>query len=181
MFGSLLGGIVGGFSQASAAKNAAKISRESLAQQKEQLDKSWSAVDPYMTAGAGAVANLTNPNAFMTSPGYNFRMQQGLDAVNTNSAVKGLLRSGSALKGVNSFAQGLASDEYNKWFDQQSRIAGMGLQGAGIGSGVSTNIANAIGQDADNRANAGLSGANAWAQLAGTVGGAWDRMSSYGG
>jgi len=180
MFGSLLGGILGGIGQASAAKQSAKISREALAQQKAQQERVWGAVDPYMKGGAAAFANLQDPNAFMTSPGYQFRLGQGMEAVAGNRAVNGLLRSGGALKAINNYAQDTASDEYGKWFGQQSSIAGMGLQGAGIGAGVANANSAAIGQDATNRANAGMAGANAWAGIAGQVGGAFDRMSSYG-
>lgn len=180
MFGSLLGGIIGGLGQRSAAKSAERISRESLAQQKAQQERVWGAVDPYMKGGAAAFANLQDPNAFMTSPGYKFRLDQGLEGVAQSRSVNGLLRSGGALKAINNYAQGAASDEYGKWFGQQSSIAHMGLQGAGIGAGVANANSAAIGQDATNRANAGFAGANAWAGIAGQVGGAVDRMSSYG-
>lgn len=186
MFGSLLGGIVGGVMQAGAARDANRLSRETLAYQKEQQGKVWGAVDPYMKAGQGAVGNLTNPNAFMTSPGYEFRLGQGLEAVAGNRAVNGLLRSGGALKALTKYGQDTASEEYGKWHGQQMGVAGLGLQGAGIAAGVANqNSANAAA-DATNRANAGFAGANAWSQLAGQVGGAFDRspigsrMSSYG-
>lgn len=180
MFGALLGGIVGGLGQASAARSAAKTSAANLAYQKEQQGKVWSAADPYMKAGAGAVANLTDPNAFMTSPGYQFRLQQGLEGVTGSKAVNGLLRSGGALKAVNDYAQGAASDEFGRWHGQQMGVANLGLSGVGIGAGVANaNSANSAA-DATNRANAGFAGANAWSGIAGSLGGAFDRMSSYG-
>ena len=181
MFGSLLGGIIGGIGQAKAAKESAKISREALAQQKAQQERVWGAVDPYMKAGGAALGRLTDPNAFTTSPGYEFRLNQGIEGVAGSKAVNGLLRSGGALKAVNDYAQNTASDEYNRWFGQQSSIANMGLSGAGIGAGVANANSAAIAADATNRANAGMAGANAWAGIAGQIGGAADRfMSSYG-
>jgi len=180
MFGALLGGIIGGLGQAKASSDAKKISAANLAYQKEQQGKVWGAVDPYMQAGGRALGRLEDPNAFETSPGYNFRLQQGIDGVTTNRAVNGLLRSGGAMKAVSDYASNSASDEFNRWFGQQQAIAGMGLQGAGIGAGVANaNSANSAA-DATNRANAGFAGANAWGQIAGQVGGAFDRMSSYG-
>lgn len=180
MFGSLLGGIVGGVLQNRAAKETAKISREALERQTAQQERVWSAADPYMKSGATALSNLQDPNAFMTSPGYQFRMGQGLEAVAGNKAVNGLLRSGGAMKALNDYGQGMASDEYGKWFGQQSSIAGMGLTGVGIGAGVANQNSANIGADATNRGNAALTGANAWAKIAGQVGGAFDR-SSFGG
>lgn len=181
MFGSLLGGLVGGIGQAKAAKESAKVSREALAQQQKQLDRSWDAVDPYMKTGGRALSRLEDPEAFRTSPGYDFRLKQGIDGVTQNKAFGGLMRSGGAMKAVADYSSNLASDEYNRWFGQQSALAGMGLQGAGIGAGVAQNQAQAIGQNATNQANAKMAGANAWAGVAGQIGGAADRlMSSYG-
>jgi len=180
MFGAILGGVLGGLGQAKASSDAKKISRETLAQQKAQQDKVWGAVDPYMGAGGRALGRLEDPNAFTASPGYDFRLNQGIQGVAQSKAVNGLLRSGGALKAVNDYAQNTASDEYNRWFAQQQAIAGMGLQGAGIGAGVANANSAAIAADGTNRANAGFAGANAWGQIAGQVGGAFDRMSSYG-
>jgi len=176
MFGALLGSIVGGIGQASSARSAARTSAAALRAQQEQQGKVWGAVDPYMKAGGGAVANLTDPNAFMTSPGYQFRLDQGLEATAGNRAVNGLLRSGGAMKALTNYAQGAASDEFGKYNAQQMGIAQLGLQGAGIGAGVANANSAAIGQDATNRANAGMAGANAWSGIAGQVGGAFDRM-----
>jgi hypothetical protein len=83
---------------------------------------------------------------------------------------------GGAMKALNNYAQGAASDEFGKYNAQQMGIAQLGLQGAGIGAGVANANSAAIGQDANNRANAGMAGANAWSGIAGQVGGAFDRM-----
>lgn len=182
MFGALLGSAVSAIGQHSASKRAEKISQQALAQQREQQERVWSAADPYMKAGGAAVGRLNNPaESFTTSPGYEFRMKQGLDAVGTNQAVNGLLRSGGAMKALNDYGQGMASDEYNKWWGQQSGLAGMGLQGTQIGAGVANANSAAIGTDATNRANAGFVRANAWGDFAGSVGGMIDGGSSFGG
>jgi len=179
MFGAILGGVLGGLGQASAARSANKISAAALAQQKAQQERVWGAVDPYMRGGAEAFGRLSDPEAFKTSPGYDFRLNQGIEGVAQSKAVNGLLRSGGAMKAVSDYAGNMASDEYNRWFGQQQAIAGMGLQGAGIGAGVANANSAAIGTDATNRANAGFAGANAWSGIAGQLGGAFDRMSSY--
>lgn len=180
MFGSLLGGIFGAYQQNKATKSAEKISREALAQQKEQQERVWGAVDPYMKSGNAAMDRLENPAEYFTpSAGYQFRLGQGLDAVGTNQAVNGLLRSGGAMKALNDYAQGAASQEYGNWWNQQAGIANMGLSGAGIGAGVANANSAAISADASNRANAGFARANAWGDLAGQIGGAFDARSSY--
>lgn len=180
MFGSLLGGIIGAVGQDRAARRADKLSQQALADQKEQRERVWGTVDPYTGAGGEAVNRLNNPGQyFETSPGYNFRLQQGLDAVGTNSAVSGLMRSGGAMKALNDYASGMASQEYGNWWNQQSGLAGMGLQGASIGAGLASGNAADIGTNASNRANAGFARANAWGDLAGQLGGAFDARSSF--
>lgn len=180
MFGAILGSAIGALTQNSASKNADKLSREALAQQKAQNERVWSAVDPYMKTGGEALNRLNNPGEnFTTSPGYEFRLKQGLDAVGTNQAVNGLLRSGGAMKALSDYGQGMASDEYNRWWGQQSGLAGMGLQGAGIGAGVASSNNAAIATDATNRANSGFVRSNAWGDLAGSIGGLIDGRSSF--
>lgn len=181
MFGQILGSVIGAAGNIIASKNASKISRQALAQQKAEQERVWSSVDPYMKMGQGAAANLMNPESFTTSPGYEFRLGQGLEAVAGSKAVNGLLRSGGAMKAMNDYGQGMASDEYNKWFGQQSSLVGQGLSASGIGAGVANQNSAAIGTDATNRANAGFTQANAWGSIAGSLGGAFDNrgVSSY--
>lgn len=178
MFGSLIASIFGAKQQAKATKSAEAISREALAQQKAQQDKVWGAVDPYMKTGGAALERMADPNAFLKSAGYDFRLNQGLEAVAQSKAVNGLLRSGGAMKAISDYGQETASDERARWFAEQQALAGLGVSGAGIGAGVANATSAAIGQDATNRANAGLTRANAWSGLAGQIGATADRAAS---
>jgi len=45
-------------------------------------------------------------------PGYQFRMNEGMKAINASAAAKGGLQSGAALKAAQQYGQGLASQEY---------------------------------------------------------------------
>lgn len=182
MFGQILGGLIGAGANAYASRQAGKISRQALADQKAQQERVWSSVDPYMKLGQGAASNLADPaKNFTTSPGYNFRLDQGLEATAGNQAVNGLLRSGGALKALNDYGQGMASSEFNNWFGQQQSLVNSGLSASGIGAGVANQNTAAIGTDATNRANAGFTGANAWGSIAGQIGAAYDNrgVSSY--
>lgn len=59
---------------------------------------------------------------FTADPGYQFRLQQGLDSANTGFAARGMLKSGAAAKGVMDYSSGLASQEYNNWFNRQNTL-----------------------------------------------------------
>ena len=62
--------------------------------------------------GLGGDSTAAN-NAFtkyLGSSGYNFQLNQGLNAVNNNYATRGALDSGAAVKALNDYAQGQASN-----------------------------------------------------------------------
>lgn len=56
---------------------------------------------------------------FTQSPGYAWARDEALRGANASYAGRGLLKSDSAVKGIMGRAQGLASQEYNNWFNQQ--------------------------------------------------------------
>lgn len=51
-------------------------------------------------------------------PGYQFRINQGLQAVNNSAAARGGLLSGATLKELNNYAQGQASSEFQNAFNR---------------------------------------------------------------
>lgn len=173
--------------QEKAAGAGGKLQREMYNSNKELLQ-------PYIGAGNDAEAALlaymglgrgggTDPNApgarkfsladFEADPGYQFRLQQGQDALTNQRAALGGAFSGATLKDLTRYSQGMASDEfnnaYNRYVNDQTRrynqlagITGTGLSAASALAGV--------GQGAANQMSAlALEGGNASA--AGTVGG----------
>ena len=132
----------GGAIYAGSQQNKAvdKASEASTAAQ----DKILALGAPYRAAGEKAVGALQDPNKFFTaSPGYEWRLGQGLEAVSQNKAVNGMLKSGSHMKDLNNYAQNQASSEFGKWWDQNFSMGQLGLQATGMGSGaISTNAAN---------------------------------------
>lgn len=84
-----------------------------------------------------------DPNAYRgafdnyrKSAGYDFLMDEGTRAITGNAASRGLLQSGSTLKGLNKFGQGLASTFYNSYLDRLSGLTGQGLQAGALISGA---------------------------------------------
>jgi hypothetical protein len=80
------------------------------------------AMGPYSAAQMGAGGNvqalMANPNAFQQDPGYQFRLQQGQQAVQASNAAQGGRLSGRALQEMSSFNQGLASQEFGNAFQR---------------------------------------------------------------
>jgi hypothetical protein len=132
------------------------------------------AEQPYLQTGNAAentLANLYGNNGtaaqtaaqqnFTNTPGYQFALNQGLNAVNANAAAMGSPLSGNNQEAINNYAQGAASQNYNNYVNQLQNMAGGGanaassignlaMTGAGGVAGVGQNNANnqnaAIGQ-----------------------------------
>jgi hypothetical protein len=93
---------------------------------------------------------------FQTDPGYQFRQDQGQQALERSAAARGGLMSGAALKDTARFSQGLASQEYAAAFDrfQTNRsnkmnpllsLAGSAQTASGALGAAGQNVANSSG------------------------------------
>lgn len=68
---------------------------------------------------------------FRRDPGYQFRLNQGIEAINRSSAGQGSLMSGQTLKALNEFGQGMADQSFNDWYGRQGRLADLGQSATG--------------------------------------------------
>lgn len=73
----------------------------------------------------GASGNASALSTLQNTPGYQFALQQGLQAVDRGSAAKGLGTSGNALNAEDQYAQGLASQTYNNYVSQLQPYLGV--------------------------------------------------------
>ena len=141
-------------SQEKAAKRAAQAQQQALAQQ-------TALIGPYVEAGKNALAEYQKlapyqnfgMAQFQADPGYNFRMSEGIKALERSAAARGLLQSGGTLKGIQQYGQNLASEEYQNAFSRYltERQARMGPYEYLTGQGQAA----AVGQ----AANVGSTGA----------------------
>jgi hypothetical protein len=99
----------------------------------------------------GAEGSARAQNAFQAGPGYQFTLDQGLNAINRRRAASGMLNSGNADVDALNYGTGLANQTYGDW---QNRLAGFvnpelsATSGASSGrAGIASSIANAIGAD----------------------------------
>lgn len=110
--------------------------------QKQAAAQAMQYQQPYVNAGDTAIAQIDNPNTIMQnyqqSPGFQWGLQQGENAVNTSSAMNGLLRSGGAVKALDSYATGAADQDFNNWFGQQESMANLGSSAAANASNIAT-------------------------------------------
>lgn len=87
-------------------------------------------------------------NRFMETPGYQFRMDEGIRALDRSAAARGRLGSGGYGRDLTTFAQGIASDEFNNYANRLAGLAGMGQNAAAqtgtLGVQTGGNIANTL-------------------------------------
>lgn len=115
-------------------------------------------------AQAYANANRTGGTAYggyTKTPGYDFRMKEGLNAIESSAAARGGLYSGAALKASQQFGQDYATSEYENYLAKLANRAGVGMGAATGQANAATNaaagVSNAIGA-AGNAAAAGAIG-----------------------
>lgn len=168
--------------QKKAAKGAANAAQQgydaATAEQARQYDQSRADNMPWLQAGQNALAqmqqlNSGNFSSFTESPDYQFARDQGLQGIDRSAAARGALYSGGADADRMTFASGLASQNYNNYYNRLAGLAGAG-QTAGSGlAALGQNYANAVGNNAIGAGNARASvyGQNAYANnmLAGSI------------
>jgi hypothetical protein len=148
-----------------AAKAQQKAADQSIAEQRREYDQDRADLAPWRTTGASALAKLsaayglngtptvtggpTNPDGtvnsdayggFFTSPGYQFRLAEGLKAIDRGAAARGQLGSGATIKAEQRYGEGLAASEYDAWASRLQQMAGVGQ--------AATNTTVAAGQNA---------------------------------
>lgn len=115
--------------------------------------------------GFGSLMKKFSMEDFEADPGYQFRMDEGMRGVEGGAAARGGLLSGAALKAVQKYGQGLASQEYGNAYNrftsdqtnQYNRLAGLVNSGQGASNQVGNAAANYGNNAASNTIGYGLS------------------------
>lgn len=202
-------GIYGSSQAANAQENAAtqsaavqkEMAANSIAAQKEMYQQGRTDLQPYREGGVTAQNQLMQMlgiggdttaanygkyskdfgmSDFTTDPGYQFRLEQGMKALNATAAARGMGVSGANIKGALDYGQNLGSQEYQNAFNRyqanrtaqlaplqslyaggQAAAAGSAAQAGALGSNLGntyTNLGQGLGQAAVASGNAQASG-----------------------
>lgn len=188
--GAIGGAVISSNAQKSASREATKAAQtatdKNLALEQQVRDENRGILSPFVQQGTqanGALNALMYGNdggaslrALQEAPGYQFRVQQGQNSLNTGWAARGLLNSGAAQRAAISFGQNIASEEYGNRFNQLAQQQGVGLSAGNALAGVGTNFANNVTNQnnalASVQANAALARGQATGQMWGTIGNA---------
>jgi hypothetical protein len=202
---SLLGSNKAAEAQQAAAQQSADAQRyaadQSIAAQKEMYQQGRTDLAPYREGGVtaqnqlmqmlgiggdttasnyGKYAKDFGMSDFTTDPGYQFRLDQGMRALNASAAAKGMGQAGANIKGALDYGQNLGSQEYQNAFNRyqinrtnqiaplqslyaggQAAAAGSAAQAQALGQNLGntyTNLGQGLGQAAVAGGNAQASG-----------------------
>jgi hypothetical protein len=155
-------------------------------QQTWTYDPSTGGFSAYTPPPAPAQPKSSDPyGGFTASPGYQFRLNEGMKAIERSAAARGGLRSGATMKSLNDYAQGTASSEFGNYTNTLANLAGIGQTVNAQNAAAGQNYANqtsANNMAAGNaRASAYTSGANTINQGIGNLASAYLYTKGYGG
>lgn len=146
-------------------KNPADVANKYISKIPGQTKEFYS---PYMEAGKGAMSSLQNQyqdllggnvynklgEGYKESPGYQYALEQALQAGGNAAAAGGMAGTPLAQQEAMKTAQGLASQDFQNYLNSQMGLYGMGLQGQqglnqmgfDASKDYASNLANALSQ-----------------------------------
>jgi hypothetical protein len=177
--GALGGAIIEGNAASGAANTEANAAGASNAIQYQEYQNNLANEAPYLQAGNSALSSLQSQlpsleapftlSDFQESPGYQFQLGQGEQAIQRSAAASGLLNSVGTEENLNNYAQGAANTDYQQALtnftnSQQQRynmlsgLVGVGQNAASMSNAAGTNYANAASNNLTGAANATAAG-----------------------
>lgn len=141
-----------------------------------------------VTSGGGAPsAGARDFSNFFNTPGYQFNLNQGLQTINRQAAANGNLYSTNTLNQLGTYAQGVASNQYNNYVNQLMGLAGIGTGATNATQSAATTAGNNISANQLTAGNANASGilgsAGAFSGALNNVGGIlgnYSKLNAYG-
>jgi hypothetical protein len=171
---TVVSGAMGSRAAGKAASTQAEAADRSAEVQREIFERQVELQQPWLKAGEEALNKLTplatqytpfGMQQFQADPGYQFRMSEGMKALERGAAARGGLLSGSTLRATQRFGQDLASQEYQNAFNrygiERERRLGPLQSLAGVGQTTSQQLSSQAGQMGANVGNMMTSGAAA--------------------
>jgi hypothetical protein len=165
---------------------------------KGMYDKGMALLEPQASVGRNALNALSyeagigqKPQGyagFEASPGYQFNLDQGNQAIERMAAARGLRMSGGTMKAGARFASGLASNEYGNFYDRIAGLASGGAAATGAQVALGTNYGNARNANEWQRAgmqgqgfqNTGNAVSNIYSNLGAGIGNAFANIGNAG-
>ena len=150
--GALIGGsLISGYLGNKAAKSQSAAAGNQIDEARRQFEITRKDTEPYRQVGVqnlNRLAELMSGGKVtpeMMGPGYQFRVSEGQKGVQNYLNRIGMKRSGRAMKEMERFGQGIASDEFGNYFNRLGMLAGFGPQGVAQSAGAGARLAGSPG------------------------------------
>lgn len=150
---------------------------EGIDETRRYSEQARAELTPYRKFGDNMLANMTTfmntprtqvtPETIASNPAYQFRLGQGLDALQNSAIAKGGLLSGNAMRAISDYGQESASQEYdnalrlnedlyNNQFSRLMQALGVGQQAATGSAGIDMQTGNQLAQLMPGRSEANM-------------------------
>jgi hypothetical protein len=187
---SLAGGCMGSDAAGNAARAQARAANYATRMQVRMFNRANKLLQPWRAKGAWALQALQNrlregpmgPWAYKKSPDYTFRLREGMNALESDAAMRGMLESGPTLKALTKYAQDFATGDYQNYLNRfyqklnpYMSLAGLGQTSAQSSANTGANYAAMIG---NNISQAGQARASGYINQANAMGGALGGISN---
>jgi hypothetical protein len=118
--------------------------------------QTFAPVAPVATGATGQTAvaptvlgGAFNPDIITQTPGYQFRLAQGQQALERSAAARGRALSGQQLQALTGYGQGMAAQEFGDYYNRLAALSGIGQTStaglSGLGAQTAANIGQAYG------------------------------------
>jgi hypothetical protein len=170
-----LGGVLGSRAQAGAVGDA----NQTLWNMYQQNRADLAGLRRDGDFARGNMVNMVTPgkqfDALSLDPGYNFRKEQGQEAIDARLRAGGKFYSGPAIKAGAEYNQNFATNEFGNVFNRNAALAGLGQTATNTTAQLGAGTA---GQVANNQVDIGNARASGYATGAGGIANALDSYSS---
>jgi hypothetical protein len=186
--GNVIGSAISGRATRKAAQEQRAATSEAIAEQQRQYDQTRADFAPYRETGANALQRLygtmdqaVTPEMVMQDPGYQFGMDQGMQALQRAQSRMGGRVSGQALKAASRFGTNYGASGYNAAYQRRqdtlnrlASLAGIGQTATGssamAGAGSANSISNLISGQGNASAAARMAQGSIWGNAFGDLG-----------
>jgi len=172
MSGFIAGSVISGGASYAGSKAQSRATDRATKLQEKMFNKQIELQEPFREVGVNALPELVQASKytpftmeqFQADPGYAFRLQEGMKALDRTAAARGGLLSGATLRGAQRYGQDLGSQEYTNAFNryQLERQARLNpLQSlAGMSQTAANTMSTQAGQFGENMAQNAMTQGN---------------------
>ena len=161
--------VIGASSANKAAKAQEDAANRDIALKQDIFNQQKQMFQPYRAAGGNALAAYNfemglgarpaGYGGFKKTPGYDFRLNEGLDGVQAGVGARHGLNSGATMKALNRYGQDYASNEYGTHMNRLGGLMQQGQASAAMTATAGNNYSQGTGNALANIGNANAAGA----------------------